>query len=40
LVVVFWQQERYIARVWPSAHKIFCPGQKLINVLGFRLLVI
>jgi hypothetical protein len=37
---VFWQQDRYIARVWPSAHKIFCPGQKLINVLGFRLLVI
>jgi len=40
IVVIREQQDKYLARVWPSAHKIFCPGQKLINVLGFRLLVI
>ncbi len=33
-------QDGYLAKVWPSAYKIFCPGQKLVNVLGFRLLVI
>jgi CHAD domain-containing protein len=40
MVAIREQQDKYLARVWPSAHKIFCPGQKLINVLGFRLLVI
>jgi CHAD domain-containing protein len=34
------KQDRYLANVWPSAYKIFCPGQKLVNVLGFKLLVI
>jgi CHAD domain-containing protein len=33
-------QDLYLAKVWPSAYKIFCPGQKLVNVLGFKLLVI
>jgi len=33
-------QDRYLAKVWPTAYKIFCPGQKLVNVLGFKLLVI
>lgn len=33
-------QDRYLAKVWPSAYRIFCPGQKLVNVLGFKLLVI
>jgi CHAD domain-containing protein len=33
-------QDRYIGRVWPSAFKIFCPGQKLVNVIGFKLLMI
>ena len=33
-------QDIYLAKVWPSAYKIFCPGQKLVNVLGFKLLVI
>jgi CHAD domain-containing protein len=34
------KQDRYLAKVWPTAYKIFCPGQKLVNVLGFKLLVI
>jgi CHAD domain-containing protein len=33
-------QDRYLARVWPAAYKIFCPGQNLVNVIGFKLLVI
>jgi CHAD domain-containing protein len=33
-------QDKYIAKVWPAAFQVFCPGQKLVNILGFRLLVI
>ena len=33
-------QERYLSKVWPVAHKYFCPGNKLINVPGFKLLII
>jgi CHAD domain-containing protein len=39
-VVIKNKQDEYLSKVWPQAYKIFCPGQKLINVLGFRLLVI
>jgi CHAD domain-containing protein len=34
------RQDRYLEKVWPIAYKIFCPGQRLVNVLGFKLLVI
>jgi CHAD domain-containing protein len=34
------KQDRYLSKVWPVAYKLFCPGQKLINVLGFKLLTI
>jgi len=34
------KQDRYLTRVWSSSFKIFRPGQKLVNVLGFKLLVI
>ena len=40
LVVIRDQQDEYLSKVWPLAYKVFCPGQVLINVLGFRLLVI
>lgn len=41
LVVKFREaQDRYLSRVWPPAYQIFCPGQKLVNLLGFKLLVI
>jgi len=33
-------QDRYLAKVWPTAYQIFCPGKKLVNILGFKLLVI
>jgi CHAD domain-containing protein len=34
------EQDLYLSKVWPLAHKIYCPGQKLVNLLGFKLLVI
>jgi CHAD domain-containing protein len=41
LIIKFREaQDLYLSRVWPTAYKIFCPGQILVNVLGFKLLVI
>jgi len=41
LIIKFREaQDRYLAKIWPIAYKVFCPGQKLVNVLGFKLLVI
>jgi CHAD domain-containing protein len=40
IVIIREEQDRYLSKVWPIAYKIFCPGQKLVNILGFRLLVI
>ena len=41
LIIKFREsQDRYLSRAWPTAYKIFCPGQILVNVLGFKLLVI
>jgi CHAD domain-containing protein len=34
------KQDKYMVKVWPVAYKIFCPGQMLVNILGFKLLVI
>lgn len=33
-------QDSHLRSVWTPAYKIFCPGKKLVNVLGFKLLVI
>jgi CHAD domain-containing protein len=33
-------QDRFIGRVWFDSSEIFCPGRKLVNLLGFKLLVI
>jgi CHAD domain-containing protein len=40
MVVIRQEQDRYLSKVWPLAYKIFCPGQKLVNILGFRILMI
>jgi CHAD domain-containing protein len=40
MIIIREKQDKYMARVWPSAYKIFCPGQNLVNILGFKLLVI
>jgi CHAD domain-containing protein len=40
VVLIRGEQDRYLSKVWPIAYKIFCPGQKLVNMLGFKILVI
>lgn len=40
VIKIHEKQDRYLEKVWPVAYKVFCPGQKLVNVLGFKLLVI
>jgi CHAD domain-containing protein len=40
IVKIREKQDRYLSKVWPLAYEIFCPGQNLVNVLGFKLLVI
>ena len=34
------KQDKYLSLVWPEAFKMFCPGQNLVNLLGFKLLII
>lgn len=34
------KQDMYLQKVWPQASKIFCPGRSLVNLLGYRILVI
>jgi CHAD domain-containing protein len=40
IAVIRNRQDGFLSKVWPTAYKVFCPGQKLINLLGFKLLVI
>jgi len=40
IIIIRDKQDRYLTKVWPAAYKIFCPGQNLVNVLGFKLLLI
>jgi CHAD domain-containing protein len=40
VVVIKQEQDKYLSRVWTSAYRVFRPGLKLVNVLGFKLLVI
>jgi CHAD domain-containing protein len=34
------KQDRYLSRIWPQAFKIFRPGQNLVTMLGFKILVL
>jgi CHAD domain-containing protein len=40
MVIIREEQDKYLSKVWPVAYKIFCPGQKLVNILGFKILMI
>jgi CHAD domain-containing protein len=40
IIVIREEQDRYLLKTWPVAHKIFCPGQPLVNLLGFKVLII
>jgi CHAD domain-containing protein len=39
-IIIRGEQDKHLSKVWSPAYKLFCPGQKLVNLLGFRLLVI
>lgn len=39
IILIRDQQDNYLSKVWPEAYRIFCPGQKLVNQLGFKLLI-
>lgn len=34
------KQDSYLLKIWPAAYKIFRPGQNLVNIMGFKLLII
>lgn len=34
------KQDKHLKKVWPVAATIFMPGKKLVNVLGFKMLVV
>jgi len=40
ILIIRKAQDGYLSKVWPLAYKIFCPGQKLVNLLGFKVLMI
>ncbi|MGD0582672.1 MAG: CHAD domain-containing protein [Bacteroidales bacterium] len=40
MIIIRNKQDVYLSKIWPVAYKIFCPGQQLLNVLGFKLLMI
>jgi CHAD domain-containing protein len=40
IIMIRDEQDRYLSRLWPAAYKVFCPGQNIINVLGFKILMI
>jgi len=39
-VIIRSRQDKYLSKVWPVAYKIFAPGNNLVNLLGFKLLII
>jgi CHAD domain-containing protein len=40
IVKIREMQDKYISKVWTASSEIFYPGRKLVNILGFKLLVI
>jgi CHAD domain-containing protein len=39
-ILIRERQDSCLSKVWPLAYRIFCPGQRLANILGFRILTI
>ena len=40
ILIIRKEQDMYLSKVWPQAYRIFCPGQNLVNLLGFKVLII
>lgn len=34
------RQDKYLRKIWPASSRIFSPGKNLVNVLGYKVLVI
>ncbi len=39
MIIIRNKQDDHLSKVWPVAYKIFCPGQQLLKVLGFKILI-
>jgi CHAD domain-containing protein len=39
-LIIRAEQDKYLLKVWPQAFKIFSPGKNLVNMLGFKILII
>jgi CHAD domain-containing protein len=33
------KQDEYLSKAWPTASKYFCPGKRLVNLLGYKVLI-
>ncbi len=40
VIMIRNRQDQHLSRIWPSAYKIFCPGRSLLNVLGYKVVVL
>jgi CHAD domain-containing protein len=40
VIKIHEKQDSYLSKVWTTAYNCFCPGTNLVNLLGFKLLVI
>jgi CHAD domain-containing protein len=40
ILIIRGEQDIYLSDVWPQALKILRPGQKLVNLLGFKILMV
>jgi len=40
VLIIREAQDSYLSSVWTLAFKVFCPGKKLANVLGYKILAI
>lgn len=40
VIMIRDRQDQHLSRVWPSAFRIFCPGRSLLNVLGYKVVVL
>lgn len=40
VIKIHEKQDRHLSKVWTSAYICFCPGTKLVNLLGFRILML
>ncbi len=40
VLIIRGEQDRCLSKVWPTAYRIFCPGNNLMSLMGFKILMI